>query len=135
MLAVQNAKKFLNVAHLQTGGKVSLKWTHGRWLKACAMIRAWYTELHSKLRELGFTVSHANPSHFILQTLDGTTLALVYVDDYLVTAHSLSNIAPLLEAISQFWEVENIGEPADFLSIGIVRPSSSNICIHQADCG
>ena len=61
---------------------------------------------------------------------DRTVLALIFVDDCLVAARSLSDLALILEAISQLWEVENIGEPTDFLAISIVKPSPSCVYIH-----
>lgn len=95
--------------------------------------RAWYSELRAKLRELGFAVSAADPSLFVLQSADGTVLALIYVDDCLIAARTLADLHPVLEAISKFWDIKNLGEPADFLGISIVRPSPSCICIHQKE--
>ena len=95
--------------------------------------RAWYSELRNKLRQLGFTISDADPSLFVLQSAEGTVLALIYVDDCLIAARSVSEIQPILEAISQFWEIKDLGEPSDFLGISIVRPTPSCTSIHHQD--
>ena len=94
--------------------------------------RAWYSELRSKLREFGFKVSDADPSLFVLQATDGSIMAFIHVDDYLIAARSLSQIQPILQSIAKFWEIKDMGTPTDFLAISIVRPIPSSIAIHQS---
>jgi transposase InsO family protein len=95
--------------------------------------RAWYSELRSKLRELGFKVSDADPSLFVLHSSDGTVMALIYVDDCLIAAKSIAQIQPILASIAKFWEIKDMGTPTDFLGISIVRPVPSSIAIHQSE--
>ena len=124
--------------------------------------RPQHSELCSKLRESGFTVSNVDPSLVVLQSVDGSVLALTYVNDRLITsayysaessvrsprkiyifiifldqiiqktlhlilktealliaAKPLSQLQPILHSVSQFWEVEDLGERTDFLGITI----------------
>ena len=60
-------------------------------------------------------------------------VALIYVDDCLIAANSVSQLELVLEAIFKFLEIKNMGEPADFLGISIMHLSPSVISINQAD--
>ena len=56
-------------------------------------------------------VSHVDPSLFVLQAIDGMVLVLIYIDNCLLAATSVCQLAPVLQAISNFWEMKGMGEP------------------------
>ena len=68
-----------------------------------------------------------------MHVTDGTVPALIYVNNCLVASRSLATLQPVHDAISKVWDIKNLGEPADFLSISIIHPSLSCICIHQSE--
>ena len=55
-----------------------------------------------KLRGLGYIVSHADPSLFVLQDDNGSVLALIHVDDCLFATKAVSQLVPVLQTISEF---------------------------------
>ena len=66
---------------------------------------AWYTELRNKRCELSFTVSNPDPFLIVLQSADGSVLALIYVLVCLFVAESLSHMKPIVHAIPKIWEL------------------------------
>ena len=59
-------------------------------------------------------VSHVDPSLFVLQAIDGMVLVLIYIDNSLIAGKSVSQLAPVLQAISNFQEMKGMGEPKNF---------------------
>jgi hypothetical protein len=58
--------------------------------------RAWYSQLSSKLHELGFTSCKLDSSLFILNTSIVKLLALVYVDDIILTGSTITAVDTLI---------------------------------------
>ena len=59
-------------------------------------------------------VSHVDPSLFVLQAIDGMVLVLIYIDNSLIAGKSVSQLAPVLQAISNFQEIKGLGEPNNY---------------------
>jgi hypothetical protein len=57
--------------------------------------RAWYSQLSSKLHELGFTSYKSDSSLFILKTSSVKLQALVYVDDIILTGSTAADVDAL----------------------------------------
>ena len=64
---------------------------------------------------------HADLSLSFLNAADGTVLALLSVNDCLVAVKESSQIQLVVTSMSKFWEVNDLGEPDDFLGISIVH--------------
>lgn len=94
--------------------------------------RAWYDKLTSILKLDGFQRSTADYSLFLKGS--GATFAsvLFYVDDMIVSAASLDSIRAIVKFLKSKFEISDLGEPAYFLGIEIIRDKSTGtIKLHQ----
>jgi transposase InsO family protein len=83
--------------------------------------RAWYIHLREHLESIGFTASQADASFFTLDHAGDRILLLVYVDDILVAAKSLSNITYTKGLLQDKFEIKDLGEAKFFLGMEIER--------------
>jgi hypothetical protein len=72
--------------------------------------RAWYHKLSSCLLELRFQGSTSDSSLFIFKYASVTILALVYVDDLILTGSSLGVIDNLIHTLSCHFPMKDLGE-------------------------
>jgi hypothetical protein len=83
--------------------------------------RAWFSRLSTRLLELGFTASKADPSLFFFVSAGTHLLALVYVDDIILTGSSLSLIDSLLHSLSLDFPIKDLGSLHLFLGVKVHR--------------
>jgi len=83
--------------------------------------RAWYHRLSSCLLELGFQGLKSDSSLFIFTSASVTILALVYVDDLILTGSSLDAIDELIHNLSRDFPMKDLGELNFFLGISVAR--------------
>jgi hypothetical protein len=83
--------------------------------------RAWLHRLSSCLLELGFQGSKSDSSLFIFKSASVTILALVYVDDLILTGSSLDAIDELIHNLSRDFPMKDLGELNFFLGISVAR--------------
>jgi hypothetical protein len=81
--------------------------------------RDWYHRLSSCLLELGFQGSKSDSSLFIFKSASVTILALVYVDDLILTGSSLDAIDELIRNLSCDFPMKDLGELNFFLGISV----------------
>jgi hypothetical protein len=79
--------------------------------------RTWYHRLSSCLLELGFQGSKSDSSLFIFKSASVTILALVYVDDLIITGSSLDAIDELIHNLSRDFPMKDLGELNFFIWI------------------
>jgi hypothetical protein len=96
--------------------------------------RAWNKRLEAELRARSFVQSSADPSLWILHGEAGAVLAMFYVDDGLVAARTAAEADALVELVASMFAIRALGEPQDFLGIGITRDRvARTISIDQRD--
>lgn len=83
--------------------------------------RQWFAKLTESLLHLGFTQSHAAYSMFTLAQNTSFTVALVYVDDILVTGNDPSTIASLKKFLDDQFNIRNLGPLKYYLGIEVSR--------------
>ena len=83
--------------------------------------RAWHTRLKQELENMGFTASAADPGLFTAQLKSGKVYVLVYVDDILVGAKSLTDIQHVKDRLTGVFKVRDLGEAKYFLGMSVDR--------------
>lgn len=84
--------------------------------------RTWSDTLGSKLSEMGFTASLADPALWVRQEEDGTrSYTLVYVDDLLMAAPTRAAIDGIISGLRTSFEAKDMGEPKFFLGMTVER--------------
>ena len=95
--------------------------------------RQWHLKLKEQLLARGFVCSQADPALFIKTDEEGRVIALVYVDDCLIAGKSELEVLNIIKMFSTMFETRDMGEPADFLGIHIVRNRlTKTLSIHQS---
>ena len=80
--------------------------------------RAWYVTISSYLKSAGFVISDADPSLFILQSVEGATVyLLLYVDDILIVSEDIASIEKTKSLLSAKFSVKDLGEARHFLGM------------------
>jgi hypothetical protein len=87
-------------------------------------LRAWFSRLSTRLLELGFTASKADPSLFIFVSAGTHLFALVYVDDIIFTGSSLTAIDALLRSLALDFPIKDLGPLNFFLGVEVHRSSA-----------
>ncbi|KAM0984150.1 hypothetical protein ACFX14_011746 [Malus domestica] len=85
--------------------------------------RAWNERFTSFLPSFGFQVSLADPSLFVQQSSHGTVLLLLYVDDVILTGSSSQLIDQVIHALTQEFEMKDLGRLHYFLGLQITYTS------------
>jgi hypothetical protein len=93
--------------------------------------RAWYSQLSSKLHELGFKSCKLDSSLFILRTSIVTLFALVYVDDIILTGSTLAAMDALIRELSTVFPVKDLGDLNFFLGVEVTRVSTGILLSQQ----
>ena len=93
--------------------------------------RAWYTKFTAYLLELGFEISKADPSLFVLQTASIITYLLLYVDDIILTGNNPGFITTLLTQLGSKFAIKDLGHLHYFLGIE-VQPHNGGLLLSQA---
>ena len=82
--------------------------------------RAWFDRFASQLLHLGFEASMADSSLFVYHSRQIIIYLLVYVDDIIITGNSSSQVSHLVTALSQAFELKDLGALSYFLGIQIL---------------
>ena len=88
--------------------------------------RAWNTRLRQELKGMGFTASDADPSLFTAQLKSGTAYILVYVDDMLLVAQTLTDIQSIKDRLTNIFKLTDLGEARYFLGWSLHRDRQAN---------
>ncbi|KAM2660342.1 hypothetical protein EV2_022770 [Malus domestica] len=79
--------------------------------------RAWYAKLNSVLNSIGFTRSNADSSLFVHTRAVGKLVALIYVDDLIITGDNAEEISKLKQSLQQRFAIKDLGVLKYFLGI------------------
>jgi hypothetical protein len=71
--------------------------------------RAWFSRLSTRLLDLGFVSSKSDLSLFIYKSSGITLLALVYVDDIILTGSNSTSIDRLIKVLSEDFPIKELG--------------------------
>ncbi|WVZ95434.1 LOW QUALITY PROTEIN: hypothetical protein U9M48_041200 [Paspalum notatum var. saurae] len=81
--------------------------------------RAWYSQLSTKLIDLGFKSSKADTSLFYINKGNFIMFVLVYVDDIIVASSTQAGISNLLKELSRDFALKDLGDLHYFLGIEV----------------
>ena len=93
--------------------------------------RVWFDRFVSQLLHLGFEASMADSSLFVYHFQHIIIYLLVYVDDIIITGNSSSQVSHLVTALSQAFELKDLGALSYFLGIQIM-PSRFRLTLCQS---
>ena len=83
--------------------------------------RAWNRRVRQELEDMGFKASDADPSLFTAQLKSGAVYILLYVDDILVAANSLTDIQSIKDRLASSFKLTDLGEAKYFLGWSLAR--------------
>jgi len=87
--------------------------------------RAWNLQFHGVLTDLGFTRTHSDAGVYHRQDDRGTIIVILYIDDITILGDSLDNINALKSALSDRYEMTDLGEIDSYLGVNIKRDRSN----------
>jgi hypothetical protein len=90
-------------------------------------LRAWYSRLSTKLKQLGFMASNVNTSLFIYSQQGVSMFLLVYVDDIIVTISSSAVVEALLKDVKNDFALKDLGDLHDFLGIQVKKDRDGTV--------
>src|SRR6266852_8333127 len=86
--------------------------------------RAWNQQFHGVLLDLGFSRTHSDAGVYHRQDDGGTAIIILYVDDITILGDSLNNINKIKSALSNHYEMTDLGEIDSYLGVNI-KPDRS----------
>ncbi|EJT45287.1 Gag-Pol [Trichosporon asahii var. asahii CBS 2479] len=88
--------------------------------------RAWWLELMQALQQLGFTRCESDWGVYVLRNSDGTPAAflLAYVDDLILATSTKHEADIVVQALSSFWKISDLGEVTHILGMKVGRDRS-----------
>jgi hypothetical protein len=92
--------------------------------------RAWFSQLSSRLFDLGFHSSKSDTSLFICRNSLYTIYVLIYVDDIIITSSSNQAIDTLLSNLKSDFAVKQLGPLKFFLGIEVLN-SPNGVLLSQ----
>ncbi|GKU90440.1 hypothetical protein SLEP1_g4433 [Rubroshorea leprosula] len=84
--------------------------------------RAWFDTFTFQFLKMGFSYNRANSSLFILHNGQDTILLLLYVDDIVLTASSLTLLQEVINNLSSKFALKDLGSLSYFLAATIATP-------------
>ena len=81
--------------------------------------RAWFEKFRSTLLHLGFAQSPYDPSLFLNNTAQATTILLVYVDDIIITGTHSNMIHSLQSSLQAAFHMKDLGPLTYFLGLEV----------------
>ncbi len=87
-------------------------------------LRAWNQQFHGVLLDLGFSRTHSDAGVYHRQDDGGTAIIILYVDDITILGDSLDNINKIKSALSNRYEMTDLGEIDSYLGVNIKRDRS-----------
>ena len=91
---------------------------------------AWYQELRSFLISLGFIISHADTSLFILSRNSSIIYFLVYVDDLIITGSDPQVVNHIIHQLSSTFSTKDHGLLSFFCGVEVC-PTTDGIVLYQ----
>ena len=88
--------------------------------------RQWHARLKQELEAIGFTESEADPGLFSYRSKQNTLYLLVYVDDILIAAQSISSVEWAKHQIMSAFEARDLGQAHIYLGMLIERNCTSH---------
>lgn len=92
--------------------------------------RAWYERLDAELQSLGAIPTKADPCVYTTGRGGNFTMIIIYVDDILVMSRSEEQILEFGKALSQVFEIKDLGEVKRCLGMDFTR-SKGGIFVNQ----
>ena len=91
--------------------------------------RAWNLQFHGVLLGLGFTRTFADAGVYVCHKHegDGVMIIILYVDDITMMGASLQNIKHIKKALSDRYDMSDLGEIQSYLGMRIVRNRADKI--------
>ena len=83
--------------------------------------RQWHAKLSEALREMGATVSEADPGLYSCSTKHGEVHLLVYVDDVLIAAQHIAAVEVVKSSLLARFDARDLGEARQFVGLKISR--------------
>ena len=83
--------------------------------------RQWYAKLNSELQNMGYKQSKNDYSLFIKKVVDDITVAVVYVDDIIVTGSNEAEILWFKKHLHSVFSIKNLGTLNYFLGIEVCK--------------
>jgi hypothetical protein len=83
--------------------------------------RAWYQRFASFIRQLGFAASTSDTSLFVYKEGASVAYLLLYVDDIILTASSLTLLQSILARLASEFAMTDLGDLHHFLGISVSR--------------
>jgi len=83
--------------------------------------REWFHTFRDVVISVNFQQSQYDPSLFISKTSNGIAIALVYVDDILITGSDSKSISNLLDTLTSSFQMKDLGEAQYFLGLEVHR--------------
>lgn len=93
-------------------------------------LRAWFERFSFHLLHVGFTALVADSSLFIFCLANTIIYVLLYVDNIIVTGNDSTQIAHPIAALSQLFELKDLGHLHYFLGIQIT-PTTHGLTLSQ----
>jgi hypothetical protein len=94
--------------------------------------RAWFSRLSNRLLELGFVASKADSSLFLFTSAQVRLMALVYVDDILLTGSSTAALDGLICSLSIDFPIKDLGPMSFFLGVEVTHcPEGLHLSQHR----
>ena len=87
--------------------------------------RAWNLQFHGVLLDLGFKRTDSDAGVYHRQDDGGTLIIILYVDDITILGDNLSSINKLKSALSNRYEMTDLGEIDSYLGVRIKRDRSA----------
>ena len=87
--------------------------------------RSWYQKLDQFLFNTGFQRSESEPCLFTRGSGDHQVLLAVYVDDQIIISKSLQHVHQVKKAMSQVFDIKDLGDASYVLGISIIRDRGS----------
>ena len=86
--------------------------------------RAWYDTLRFLLLSLGFVMSRADTSMFILQRHHCTVFLLVYMDNLIITGSDSVVVTQITRQLDEHFSTKNLGELSFFSGFEVIHTST-----------
>lgn len=83
--------------------------------------KRWYETFFDTMKELGFVTNENDSCLFVLIKENLIILALLYVDDIILTGNSEKALNKCKEELKKRFRMKDLGEPKEYLGITIIR--------------
>jgi hypothetical protein len=81
----------------------------------------WNEEMDSKLRQIGFHPLEDDPCVYMKGKGMNLTIMIIHVDDFIIAAPQDEDIQQVVDALRQFYDMKDLGEPKQYLNCALHR--------------